>query len=393
MAESMGYLSKLFKKEEASVASVLMKEEYDSSLHCGDPALSWCLGGWTKHRPNLIYGSSGSGKSALAQKGAAAAQKERPGSVVLINDSEYYYYEQPERAARLEKFGIDPDNTLIIPGNTIDAGFSKLNEIEKLLEEGKIDISAWIIDSWSGFENKAAAKKMDGGDALNAGDSHRGNAKTMNPVLTRIIRLCAQYKITCFIVQHVMVNQEQYGPKFLLLGGEKLRHLCDSILYVETIARSDARLGADGEALMATSTEVSVGKKIRAKAMKTRNTVEGKTVEFWMDFENCRFAKQEDSLFVLATNLGIIDYQKNEERDSDGNPIIDKKTGKPKFKKSSKYEFPAGDVNAQDLGTVSSVKEHLKDKNFFAKVLDACMKSKKTHAAEGEVSDVGLNNA
>lgn len=392
MADSMGYLSKLFKKEEASVASVLMKEEYNSVLHCGDPALSWCIGGWTKHRPNLVYGPSGSGKSALAQKGAAEAQRERPGSVVLINDSEYYYYEQPERAARLAKFGIDVENTLIIPGNTIDTAFNRLTDIEKLLEEGKIDISAWIIDSWSGFENKASAKKMDKGEAMEAGDAHRGNAKTMNPVLTRIIRLCAQYKITCFIVQHVMVNQEQYGPKYLLLGGEKLRHLCDSILFVESIARSDARLGADGEVLAATSTDVAVGKRIRAKATKTRNTVEGKTVEFWMDFENCTFAKQEDSLFILATQLGVIDYQKTVERDDEGNPIIDKKTGEIKVKKSSKYEFPAGDTDAQDLGTVSAVKEKLKDKNFFAKVLDACMKSKKTSAASGTVSEVGMPN-
>jgi RecA/RadA recombinase len=386
---SISILSKLFKDEMSTVASVGAAAQIVNKLECGDPALSWCLGSWTLNRPNLIYGPSGSGKSALASIGAGKAQKKRPGSLVIFNDTEFYYHEQPDRIKRLEKYGIDIDNTMIIPGNTLDDAFGKLAQIENLLKEGKIDVSAWVIDSWQGIENISAAKKLDenknGEGASDAGNAHRGNAKSMNPILTRILGLCAKYKITLFIVQHVMVSQDQYGPKFQMLGGEKLRHLCDSILYVESISAKDSKLNADGE--VAGQDDIVVGKKIRGRGEKTRNTVEGKKVEFWMDFENCSFAKAEESLLSLAENLGVVYTPFELEVDANGKPVIDKKTGKQKKKEERGYYEANLENGVFKVFGRPKMLEKLKDPSVFAQVQKACMQSNSMNASKGTDED------
>lgn len=384
---SISVLSKLFKDEMATVASVGAASQVNSKLECGDPSLHWCIGGWSINRPNLVYGPSGSGKSALAAIASGIAQKKRPGSLVIFNDTEFYYHEQPDRIKRLEKYGIDTDNTMIISGNTLDDAFGKLAQIEELLKTKKIDVSAWVVDSWQGIENISAAKKLDenknGEGASDAGNAHRGNAKSMNPILTRILGLAAKYKITVMIVQHVQVNQEQYGPKFLLLGGEKLRHLCDSILFVESIQAKDAKLNASGE--VAKDGELIVGKKIRARGEKTRNTVEGKKVEFWMNFEECRFAKPEESLLGLAENLGVVYTPFEVERDEDGNPVLDKKTGAAKGKeKKGYYEANVGDDTVTVYGRPKMLERLKENTEFFLKVQKACMESQSTNAAKAE---------
>lgn len=387
---SISILSKLFKDEMSTVASIGAASQVINKLECGDPALSWCLGSWTLNRPNLIYGQSGSGKSALASIGAGKAQKKRPGSLVIFNDTEFYYHEQPERIKRLEKYGVDIDNTMIISGNTLDDAFGKLSQIENLLKEEKIDVASWVIDSWQGIENLSAAKKLDenknGEGASDAGNAHRGNAKSMNPILTRILSLCAKYKITLFIVQHVMVSQDQYGPKFLMLGGEKLRHLCDSILYVESVQAVDSKLNADGE--IAGKDDTVVGKKIRGRGEKTRNTVEGKKVEFWMDFESCSFAKAEDSLLSLAENLDVIYTPFEIETDANGKPIIDKKTGQPKKKEERGYYEVNLENGVFKVYGRSRMLEKLKDPSVFAQVQKACMLSNSTNASKGSLKEV-----
>jgi hypothetical protein len=204
--------------------------------------------------------------------------------------------------------------------------------------------------------------------------------------LVRILRLCAKYKITTFIVQHCMVNQDQYGPRYLLLGGEKLRHLCDTILLVESVSAKDAKMNAGDD--IASKDEVVVGKKIRGRVEKTRNTMEGKTVDFWMNFEECRFAKPEESLFDLARNLGVVYTPVEEETNDDGEVIFDKKTGKPKSKEKKGWnEVTIDDGVISMYGRPGFVDKLKNDKTFFAKVQSACMKSKNLLGSAGKASE------
>ena len=110
-----------------------------------------------------------------------------------------------------------------------------------------------------------------------------------------------------FVTQHVAVNQEEYGPNYLLPGGENLRHQADAIVYIESIQASDAKLAEGDQQIAKGDRETEkIGKRVRIRAEKTRNTVEGKQCEVWFNFRDGRFALPEQSLFDLAVKLGVM---------------------------------------------------------------------------------------
>jgi hypothetical protein len=199
------------------------------------------------------------------------------------------------------------------------------------------------------------------------------------------MKLAAKYNNTVFIVQHCMVNQEQYGPRYLLLGGEKLKYLCDSIVYLETVNAKDSRL-TDGDEVAARE-DLIIGKKIRARADKTRNTVEGKSVEFWMNFEECHFALANESLFTLATKLGVIYTQTEIITDPKGRPELDKDGNTKTKEKKGWLEVMVDDTPFSCYGQPKMV-EKLKDPAFAAKVRAMCNDSKKMSATSGKFSEV-----
>ena len=386
MASGINHLSKLYKDEMAAVGSEIINLEIDTVLHMDDPSLDWTIGGFSKHRINLAYGPAGAGKSAIVAMGAAKAQQERPDSIVLLNDTEFYYFEQPSRVERLGKYGIDTDNLMIIPGNTLDDAFGQISKIETLIKEKKVDISAWIIDSWQSIENEAASTKIDenkkGTGLSDSSNAARGNAKQMSPVLSRILKMAAKYKITVFIVQHVLINLDPFDyVKYKLPGGEKLKHYCDSILLLDSVNAKDSKL-AEGD-LNVEKDDIIVGKKIRAKAEKTRNTSEGKKADFFINFKECRFARPEESLFSLAEKLGVIYTPTEPEFDKKGKPVLDE-NGIQKIKEKTGWREVIVDETPFSAYGEPKFMEKLKDPVFYKKVRKLCDGSKKMSASTGE---------
>jgi RecA/RadA recombinase len=314
MAEVPAFFSKLQKECGAVIASVAAKEKLASTLYAGDPYLHWAIGGWSLGKVNILYGPAGSGKSTVALNAIGRAQQKKPGSWVFIIDSELYFVDRPDRIARLNTaFGIDLEHCAIVSTKEINVAFANLFDLIESVKDGEIALAGWLIDSWKGFENKAAVKKILKGEIDDAGNATRGNAKTLNPILDQIVKLAAIARAAVFVTQHVAQNQEEYGPDYLLPGGENLRHQADAIVYLETINASDAKLG-DGDTKIAKSdleTE-KIGKRIRVKAEKTRNTVEGKKCEVWFNFRDGHFALPEQSLFDLAVRIGVIYHPLND---------------------------------------------------------------------------------
>lgn len=308
MAEIPAFFSKLQKECGAVIAAVAAKEKLASTLYAGDPYLHWVTGGWSLGKVNILYGPAGSGKSTVALNAIGRAQQKRRGSWVFIIDSELYFHDRPDRVARLNTaFGIDLEHCAIVSTKEINVAFANLFDLIEAVKNGEIDLAGWLIDSWKGFENKAAVKKILKGEIDDAGNATRGNAKTLNPILDQVVKLAALARAAVFVTQHVAQNQEEYGPDYLLPGGENLRHQADAIIYLETINASDAKLG-DGDTKIAKSdldTE-KIGKRIRVKAEKTRNTVEGKKCEVWFNFRDGHFALPEQSLFDLAVKIGVM---------------------------------------------------------------------------------------
>ncbi len=372
------FLKKLMKKEHAGVLASLMEKAENRVRYAGDPALDWTLKGWHTGGINLIYGPSGSGKSAIALDSAAACWREDQDTYVLIFDTEYLYYKDLNMYERMLQFGVPAEKIIYIPGNTIAELFNTLPDLEEDLKSKKIRMGAVIVDSLGGIQNMNAENKILKGEAEAAGDAHRGNAKSMNPILGVFNRLCAENNIPCFVVQHCIKNQEQYGDKWVLLGGERLKFLSQRALCVESSQSRDGQMFA-GDILFdktkpaETESLQKVGKKILAKCIKSRGGMEGGKAEFWFNFVEARFAKASLSLFNLATNLGIIYH-----------PEVDGKVNKLSWE----YDLMGKPVKVQGQKRMIDLLDE--DKDLFNRVFMDCKSSTKTSATTEEMSEVVL---
>jgi RecA/RadA recombinase len=347
-------------------------------LYSGDPALNWGNGGFARGRVNILWGPKGSGKTTIALKACGDEQKKTKGDI-LIFCSEWYHdplkanYEETQE--RYRKAGIDPERVLARSSNQVNVLFKDLNDIESEIKNGDLDISAILVDSWGGIQSEHAAKKIEDGELSSAGNSYGGNSKTLTPILQTLLRISAENGITMFIIQHCMRNMEGYGPDYLMLGGEKFQHLADTNTFLESIEAKESSLLVGDE--VGNKGTDRIGKKIRFQCYKSRTVVEGRKGEFWMDFENVRFAKPAHSLFDLATGLGVIAHPKTPILNDDGTPKM--KDNKPLFKENvQSWIFPI------DVPTPFSVrgKENMiaaleKEQDLYNQVYLACMQSNK----------------
>lgn len=381
----------------------------ETHLYMGDPALQWATGGWMRGRANLCYGPSGCGKSTLVLKGAAAEQSKTDG-YVLIFDSEYSHHDPNEtdesgeytESARLArqryvKCGLNPDKVIVRSSNEIDQLFYGLADLDSDLKKEEINVSAIIVDSWGGVQSEQAKGKIAKGEVGAAGNQYGGNAKTMGPLLQQLLRIGAENAITLFFVQHCINNMDEYGPRYLLLGGQKLRYLVHGTLFMESVTAKDASLLEGG---IATTKETKssdviykIGKKIRFQCEKSRAVVEGRKGEFWFDFENCNFALPGTSLFDLATSLGVIAHPEVEEIETKGKnkgqPKLDS-DGKPITKVNKMYwEFPVKSLGSKKWHGQEAMKAALnEDKVLFNEVFRACMNSTSKTGTSEEISTV-----
>lgn len=103
------------------------------------PTLDFALGtgGLARGSQTMIYGEPSSGKSALTYSMMGAYMKEHPDSMCAIID-----LENSASAEWCAKFGLDGDNTLVIPSATID---ECITAAVKSVLEGVFDII--VIDS------------------------------------------------------------------------------------------------------------------------------------------------------------------------------------------------------------------------------------------------------
>lgn len=312
----------------------------ERTLYVGDPAVDWAQGGYSRGGVNLFYGPTKSGKSTLALKLAAIEQKlvsDKTGVPhwVIIYDSEGAHdMENPATFARWELLGLDTEHTLAVSSNEVDVLFGDIGKLEgdlkatrdatlegkdavKKLKDDALHVAAIVVDSWGGIQSEQAKDKINAGNISGAANQYGGNAKTINPLIQTILRLGATYGITTFHVQHCIENMDKdprtgayRGPKWILLGGQKLRYLSHAITFLEGVEGKDSFIDANGN-LVSESEGVATGKKIRIRCEKSRRQVEGRKSETWVDFTTCKFARKSITLFNLASSIGVLVHPVN----------------------------------------------------------------------------------
>ena len=369
------FMKKITARGKSAVASSITAMKESSTIYSGDPSLHWGTGGWAKNRINVVYGPTRSGKSAICALAAAQVQQ-KDGGMIIIYDSEYFYKDSPEQVERLSKFGANIDDVHIISSNKVDELFHGLKDMEEDIISGKMKVSAIIVDSWGGIQSEQAENKLSDNKTSDAGNSFGGNAKLMNPILGVLERISAENGVTTFVVQHCIKNMEQYGSPYLLLGGERFKYLSHMMLFVEGSQAKDAKLLEGDKTLEKDDKydgEIMVGKKILFRCEKSRKVVEGRKGEFFMNFEECRFAKPEISLFNLAVNLGVIGHPVNE----DGKESI------------MMWQYPMGPNGLKFKGKANTISTLAEDKILFDKVMKDCLDINTTEGTSETLSSVG----
>lgn len=366
--ERRGFLKAFEAKRKEQHDFVVSLIGTEKTILIGDPAIDWAQGGYQRGGMNLAYGPSKSGKTTKQLKLAGIEQKrafERTGlkHYVIIYDSEYATdLEDPKTVARLQSLGIDTDYCIVISSNEVNELFADIGALEgdlkatreAIIKNSKLDkplpladvientkdailVAAIVVDSWGGVQSEQAKEKLEKGNISGAANAFGGNAKTINPILQTLLRIFAKYGVTGFFVQHCIENMDKNpttglpnGPKWILLGGQKLRFLSHAITFMEGAEGKDSFVDRDGN-LISESGGVAVGKKIRIRCEKTRKQVEGRKSETWINFETGEFIRQAVSLFNLAKGLGVINHPIVQETDKKGKPLFEK-DGTPKMK-------------------------------------------------------------
>lgn len=392
MAKKPSFMKKML--EENAKKREIIKQSLNGERYgyMGDPSLHWSNGGYLRGHLNLFYGPSKSGKSTFSLKYAGQEQQKKDGGVVVILDTEGAYNDphetdmngEPTDAAkqmikRLEAAGIDPDACLIWATNRASKLFKPLKEMEDDLAKDPQAVAAIIVDSWEGIQSSQTSGKVDKGEADDAGKSFGGNAKTINPILKRLLEISCDYGVTVFSVTHVRANMDQYGPKWIIPGGQSFVHLHAMIMLIEASeTKNNSLLVGDVQGTSKSDMINKVGKMVRFRCDKSRATVEGKSGELFFNFMDLKFAKPEESLFNLATRLEVVVHTINE------------KTGKPN---NLWWQFPA---NAESplkwQGAAGAVKALSEDKNLYNELWRACMDSNKTNASSDDLGSVGVVN-
>lgn len=365
-----------FSKMSADLACAVTAAEaavnsQETLLPFDDPYLTWATGGGLcLNRINVFAGQSGTGKTFLCAMAAGMLQKERPDAWVVIMDIEYYYHNKPERIQRLSKFGINLSQCFIVSSNEPDVIFAKLGELEQSLKDGEFELCCLVVDSLGGLEDKETAEKINEGEISASGNKMGGNAKMITALVKRLVRIAAEQSTTICMVQHAIVDIAgmaksggKGATKYIVTGGQKLRLLADLMILSENIERKDALVAA-GDVTVAFDDRdvVAVGKAVRFKVLKSRDTMEGKQAEVKFNFSTCEIIQREQSLFNLAKLLGVMVHPINEA------------TGK-----ESQQWWSVSGKTEKYHGEPQAVKA-MADKKLFNEVLALCMAVKDTPA-------------
>ena len=391
MAKKPSFMKKMQEenaKKREDIKKSLNGERYG---HMSDPSLHWSCGGYMRGGMNLFYGPSKSGKSTFSLIFAGQEHKKK-GGIVLVLDTENAYNDPHEVSEsgelsegainmrkRLDAAGIDIDSFLLWKSNRPAEIFKPLQSMREDLIKDPACVAAIIVDSWEGIQNSQTQKKLDGGKADEVGNAYGGNAKSINPILKSLVDLNVSFGVTVFSVQHVRMNIEEYGPKWTIPGGQTFVHLHNMIMLIEgSETKKNSLLVGDERGGSTSDMAMKIGKMVRFKCDKSRACVEGRQGEMFVNFQDLKFAKPEESLFNLASRLGVIVHPINEKTGASNNLW---------------WQYPAeAETPIKFKGGVNVIKSLTEDKNLYNEIWQDCLSSGKLIATDESLGSTGYRN-
>lgn len=296
------YLSKIIESSDKAVLAKQLLDKKVEFITTGSVSMDWATGGgFTRGTMTVLWGSPGGGKTLLMLKTMSNEQKAFPNKIAIVIDSEYSF-----DAQRAEAMGVDLSRLVVIQSNTIEGAFSEFGKIAEEMIKAK-DVCFIGVDSVRGFSSLSEEKAVLEGDMDKAINAYGGVAKTIGPVLNLLNRVTNEIGCTTILCNHAMANMDSrtsaYYP-YILSGGQKLKHLCSTILFIDKVNNKASRLVSEMTDVQ--GNPITIGNLMRVKVTKSRKTVEGKVAEFYWNLETGEFEQKESELFNLAKALGVL---------------------------------------------------------------------------------------
>jgi recombination protein RecA len=267
-------------------------------------------GGFPVGKMVELYGTHGGGKTSIAMKFIAEAQKR--GKCVLIDLENAF---DPYVAANS---GVDVPNLWVAQPDTAEKTLELVNAL--VVAD---DVSAIIVDSVAGLSPRA---ELDG----DIGDSHVGLVARILSQAMRVINATYRQEQSDVII--VWINQVRekigmmgYGPTTDSTGGRSLKFWCSTRLEV-------ARTGAVKQG------EDIIGHTVKVKTVKNRFAAPFQTANYDILYDSG--ISNESTLLDLAVDAGLV--QKG------GAWYTFKSTGEKVQGKLSALELLRTDVNLYD---------------------------------------------
>lgn len=195
----------------------------------------------------VLYGESGSGKSLFCAAIAASAQKEHDAFVIWIDTENATNDEAGKRWLERAGMSLDEKDFLLLSA-------SSLEEIKKIIAKTCIDYKnnyggedvtempplVIVVDSWASALTESEVERTSGKKAGELVGDMGQKAKQLGIVLNSVTHLCGGIPVLVLGVQHIMDNQDGYGRKHKITGGNKMLYFASLCLL---LTKKQLRLG------------------------------------------------------------------------------------------------------------------------------------------------------
>lgn len=303
MAKLPSYFSNLVKAENAAVAASLLDAKKNTLVSTDSYTIDWATkGGFARGELTLLFGTPAAGKSTLMLKMLAKEQAAFPDKVAVLIDTEYSF-----DANRAKQLGVDTTRLIIFQSNVFEKAVAPL---AKIMDDIIKDKSVCFVglDSVKGFQSINEQSAMNEGNVDSAANAYGGISKSINPAVKILLRLACESGCMVILCNHANMNMDARTSKFypyILTGGQLLKHLCSTVVFMDKVDGKKAKIFAAGMTSVNDS-EVAIGSIVRCKVTKSRRTVEGKVAEIYWNLENGEFQNKEEELIRLGEALGAI---------------------------------------------------------------------------------------
>jgi RecA/RadA recombinase len=205
-----------------------------------------------------------SGKSTFALVLMAKEQERFPDKYAIWIDTEYSF-----DAARAASLGVDLDRVILFQSNLMEDAIAPLGKMEQEIVKDQ-SICFIGLDAVKGLTSINEQEQISEGNVESAASAYGGIAKSVNPALNLLVRLSYETKCVTILCNHAMANLDPKTSKYypyILTGGQKLKHLCSTVIFLNKPARKDALLSSDLKD--SSGNAIAVGSTIVAKVNKS----------------------------------------------------------------------------------------------------------------------------